>query len=149
MKIADGIFCDLRHGVKLEIYPELGRLKVQMVGDFLAKAVEHFKHHRDVLKKDPYTGDPFCQTFKKGRMKQGTMQLSYACKEGEPSLTAALWTDAVIRAYTGCQHGRADNRGITRMKKAVTADGQSPFLREMVGMIEKPDGDASPQYRRC
>ena len=100
MNIADGIFCDLRHGVKLEIYRKSGRLKLQMVGDFLAKAMEHFKHHLHVLKTDRYTGNPFCQTIKKGRMKLGTMQLSYACKEGEQPLTAAIWTDAVIRAYT-------------------------------------------------
>ena len=140
MNIADGIFCDLRHGVKLEIYRESGRLKLQMVGDFLAKAIEHFKHHLHVLKTDRYTGNPFCQTFNKGRMKLGTMQLSYACKEGEQPLTAALWTDAVISAYTSVNEAEQIIEDLAAWKEAVVADGQSPFLREVVGMLEKPDG---------
>ena len=140
MKVSDGIFCDLRHGVKLEIYSEPGKLKVQMVGDFLAKAMEHFKHHRDVLKTDRYKGNPFCQTFSSGRgrkaTKLATMQLR--CPE---VLTAALWTDATINAYTTVNTVEQMVEGLAMWREAVARDGQSPFLREVVGVLDKPGGD--------
>jgi len=139
MKVSDGIFCVLRHGVKLEIYSEPGKLNVQMVGDFLAKAMEHFKHHRDVLKTDRYKGKPFCQTFSgRGRKaaRLATMQLT--CPE---ILTAALWTDAVISAYTTVNTVEQMVEGLAMWREAVARDGQSPFTREVVGVLDKPGGD--------
>src|SRR3954466_8701381 len=97
IKMSDSIFCDLRHGAKLEIHRIPGKVPIQIVGNFLAKAMEHFKHHRDVLKTDRYTGNPFCLTFSSGRgrkaLRLATMQLL------SPPLTAALWADAMISAY--------------------------------------------------
>lgn len=140
MKVSDGIFCELRHGVKLEIYSEPGKLKVHMVGDFLAKGMEHFKHHRDVLKTDSYKGNPFCLTFSSGRGRKAarlaTMQLS--CPE---VLTAALWTDAVISAYTHVNTVEEMVEGLAMWREAVARDGKSPFLREVMEVLDKPEGD--------
>jgi hypothetical protein len=140
MQVSDGIFCDLRHGVKLEVYREPGKLKVNMVGDFLAKAIEHFKHHRDVLKTDRYKGNPFCLTFSRGRGRKAarlaTMQL--ICPE---VLTAALWTDAVVSAYSEVNSVEQMIEDLPAWKQAVAEEGQSVFLREVVGLLDKPEGD--------
>jgi hypothetical protein len=145
MKVSDGIFCDLRHGVRLEVYSEPGKLKIQMVGDFLAKAMEHFKHHRDVLKTDRYRGGPFCLTFSIGRGKKkeplATMQLLHRLKDGEPPLKAALWTDAVISAYSTVNSVEQMVERLATWQQAVARDGQSPFLREVVGLLDKPGGE--------
>jgi hypothetical protein len=102
--------------------------------------MEHFKHHRDVLKTDRYKGKPFCQTFSSGRGKKAarlaTMQLS--CPE---VLTAALWTDASISAYTAVNAVEQMVERLAMWREAVARDGQSPFLREVVGMLDKPGGD--------
>src|SRR5581483_2481453 len=140
MLISDGITCELRHGVKMELYQEPGKLKVQMVGDFLAKAMEHFKHHRDALKTGPYKGGPFCLTFStgRGRKKQplATMQLSCPAV-----LTAALWTDATISAYTSVHSVEQMVEALAMWQQAVARDGESPFLREVGGLLDKPGGD--------
>lgn len=140
MQVSDAHFCDLRHGVKLEIYREPGKLRVSMVGDFLAKAIEHFKHHRDVLGTDRYKGRPFCLTFSRGRGRKAerlaTMQL--ICPE---VLTAALWTDAVISAYTSVNLVEQMIEDLPAWKQAVAKEGESVFLREVVGLLEKPGGE--------
>jgi hypothetical protein len=58
--------------------------------------MKHFKHQR-TLETGIYTGRPYCGTAKEGRQVLGKMQLSCPNEDG---LTAALWTDAVIDAYT-------------------------------------------------
>lgn len=140
MKISDGIFCDLRHGVKLEVYSEPGKLNIQIVGDFLAKAMEHFKHHRDALKTDRYIGAPFCLTFRtgRGRKAERLATLQVTCPE---VLTAALWTDAVISAYTTVNTVEQMAEKIGVWKEAVAKEGQSQFLRDVVGMFEERGGD--------
>jgi hypothetical protein len=140
MKVSDGIFCDLRHGVRLEVYSEPGKLKIQMVGDFLVEAMEHFKHHRDVLKVGPYKGRPFCLTFSNGRGRKAqrlaTMQLSCPVV-----LTADLWVDSVISGYTSVNSVEQMVERLAMWQQAIARDGQSLFLREVVGLLDKPGGD--------
>ena len=140
MKISDGIICDLRHGVKLEVYSEPGKLKIQIVGDFLAKAMAHFKHQRDVLKTDRYTGNPFCLTFKNGRGRKAAniATLQVTCPQ---ILTAALWTDAVISGYTSVNTVEQMAEELSMWKEAVAREGQSQFLRDVVAMLEERGGD--------
>jgi hypothetical protein len=140
MKLADGIFCDLRHGVKLEIYQEPGKLKVQMVGDFLAKGIEHFKHHRDALKTGNYKANPFCLTFSSGRGRN-TQRLATMQAVSPSVLMVELWLDAVISGYTSVNSVEQMIERLDMWQKAVAAPGESLFLREVVGLLDKPGGD--------
>jgi hypothetical protein len=141
MNEQDGIFCDLRYGVKLEIYNHPGKLTIQMVDDFLGHALDHFKHHTDVLKTGVYRGNPFCRTFKEGNSSLATMQLSHPRKADEPALTAELWTDAVGDGYTSVYALQDIISNLDMWKESVAKGEVSTFMQEVVGMVDEPGGD--------
>ena len=136
MKDSSVIFCNLRHGVKLTVWNTSKHMNIRAVGDFLAKALEHFKHHRDVLKTDRYTAGNYSGPAMAGRRVLGSIQLMCRNEEG---LTAALWTDVVISAYSSVNTVEQMLEELPVWQKAV--EKEDGYLREVVGMLEKPGGD--------
>jgi hypothetical protein len=126
---------DLKHGVRLAISKSSGQLIIRDVGDFLAKAVEFFKHRRDTLKTTIYADGPFGHTVSNGRRILGELQLS--CRD--ESLRAAQWTDSVIDAYT-----RVDT--LEQMSHKLRAyeqkNAQQPedYVTETLRLLRAPDG---------
>ena len=135
---ADATVCDLRHGIQLSIYRESGPFKVQMVGDFLAKAREYFGR----LKMEPYKGNPYCQTFQNGSTRLATMHLTYRSEEGAPPfMSARLWTNAVNCAATSVHALEGMIERLEVWKQAVVEQNPSPFLRGAIGLLDQPGGD--------
>ena len=65
---------ELRHGIRLTV---LNRATIPGIADFLAKAMNHFKHHRDVLKTDLYKDGPYRGSIINGRHFGGEADLTH------------------------------------------------------------------------
>jgi hypothetical protein len=130
---------ELLHGIQLTVWNTSRRMTITAVADFLAEAMRHFKHHRDDLKADLYTEGAYRRTVTDRRKVLGTMQLSYSAGQGERFLTAALWTEAVIDAYTNANQVEQMIEELPAYRKAAEKDGG--WLDEVVGLLEKPGGD--------
>ena len=87
---------ELRHGIRLTV---LNRATIPGIADFLAKAMNHFKHHRDVLKTDLYKDGPYRGSIINGRHFGGEADLTHPGDEKGGFITAAKWTDTVIWTY--------------------------------------------------
>jgi ankyrin repeat protein len=128
--------CVLRHGIQLTIANTSGRLRIYDVADFLAEALRHCKHLRDVLKATTYTGSLYSQTVKKGRTILGSIQLS--CPNNS-ELSPGMWTEAVADAYSRANSVEQMLDSLSVYQEA--AEDDSSYMREVVAALPKPGGD--------
>jgi len=134
------IACQLRHGIVLTIGDSAGSVGITGVGDFLAKALRHFKRHRDELKTQLYIDGSFRAAYRRPRSRAVcNLELSHPGDREDHFLTAALWTDAVIEAYTVADTVEQIAADLDGYRKASAASGGS--LDHVLRMIEQPRGD--------
>lgn len=129
----------LRHGIQLAVWNSSGRMTIKDLADFLAEAMRHFKNQRDDPKTGAYTGPPYRETAHAKQKILGTMQLSYPAGPIEQFRTVALWTEAVIDAYSNANTVEQMLEQLPAYRQA--ADKEGGWIREVVGLLVKPGGD--------
>lgn len=120
---------ELRHGIRLTV---LNRATVTGIADFLAKAMNHFKHQRDVLKTDLYKDGPYHGSILNGRHFGGEADLTHPGDEKSDFITVAQWTDAVIWTYSVAN---TLEQIIEDLAAYRAADAESGSLKQVLDLL--------------
>jgi hypothetical protein len=129
--------CELLHGVKLTI-ENPSKAALRSVADFLAQAMAHFKEHRDVQKTAEYSDGPYSGPLIKRRRWVGSCTLSHPGDERGTFLTAASWTDAVIKAYVNADTLQQMIANLPAYEKAAAQEGG--WVRDVLALLDRPNG---------
>lgn len=129
--------CELKHGIMLTIEsPSSATLRG--VANFLAQAMAHFKEHRDVRKTQAYTHGSYSLPIEKRRGKAAIGTLSHPGDGDGSYLTAALWTDAVIKGYVNADTVLQMIEQLPAYKSAATP---GDWMCDVLAMLDKPRGE--------
>lgn len=118
----------LRHGIELVGADWPG---IDAVSAFLAKALQHFKHLRDVRKMGAYARNVYWEP-----RRRGWLELSRAAND---HLSVAAWTAAVLEAYTTAEAVQ----DLIANLPALIQDGAAvdTGVRPVLDLLMAPDGD--------
>ena len=128
--------CELLHGIKLTI-ENPSKATLPGVTDFLAQAMAHFKEHRDVRKTADYADGPYSGPIVKRRRKVGNCTLSHPGDERGTFLTAALWTDALVKAYVNSDTLQQMIGELPVYQKAAQQGG---WVSDVLALLDGPNG---------
>ena len=128
--------CELLHGIKLTI-EKPSKATLAGVADFLAQAMAYFKEHRDVRKTVEYSDGPYSGPIVKRRRQVGRCTLSHPGDENGTFLTAALWTDSVVKAYVNADTLQQMIGELPVYQKAAQ---QGDWVSDVLALLDKPNG---------
>ena len=129
--------CELKHGVKLSI-ENPAKVALRDVAYFLARAVAHFKDHRDVRKTGEYADGPYSEPIVKRRRQVAVCSLSHPGDEHGTYLTADRWTDAVIKAYVNADTLLQMMGALPAYEKAAR---EGDWLNDVFAALKGPNGE--------
>ncbi len=128
--------CELKHGVRLIVRNNSGKVKLSDVVDFLAGAVNYFKHQCETVGDAAYGEMSYSAPVRSGRGREiGTVELAI---ESNESLPAALWCDATIAAYVIVDTVEQMLESVDDWRERAVGH---LHLAEMLNMHKRPNGD--------
>jgi len=129
--------CELKHGIKLTIESP-SKATLRDVAQFLAQAMAYFKEHRDVRKTENYSDGPYSGPIVKRRRQVATCTLSHPGDEHGTFVTAALWTDALAKAYANADTLLQMIGELPLYRKAAK---EGDWLSDVLAMLDRPNGE--------
>jgi hypothetical protein len=129
--------CELQHGVKPTM-ENPSKATLPGVADFRAQAMAHFKEHRDLRKTAEYSNGPYSGPIVKRRRQVGICTLSHPGDEQGNFLTAAHWTDAVIKAYVNADTLQQMIADLPAYEQAAAQEGG--WVRDALALLDRPNG---------
>jgi hypothetical protein len=130
--------CELKHGIKLTIEGP-AKATLRDVAQFLAQAMAQFKEHRDVCKTGDYADGPYSGPIVRRRRQVARCILSHPGDEHGTYLTAASWTDAVLKAYVNADTLLQMIGALPVVSQHAAQEGG--WLSDVVAVLKKPNGE--------
>ncbi|WP_435019092.1 hypothetical protein TA3x_001089 [Tundrisphaera sp. TA3] len=132
MIASDKLEVMLKHGVRLAIIGEAKGREIALASDFLATAMRHLKHRRDVLK-EQLCPPEFRMAYRVGRGKSITFELT----QPGGSLATEAWVGAAIWGYSAID----SLQEIADDMEAYRADAGDGWVAGIIRLLETPGSE--------
>ena len=128
--------CELQHGITLTIESP-SKAGLRDVAAFLAHAMTQFKEHR---KTGNYSDGPYSEPIVKRGRPVASCTVAHSGDAKGTYLTADLWTDALVKAYTNADTLLQMIAALPAYQQASAAD-PGGWIAQALALLNTPHGE--------